>query len=237
MTDKNVPAIYEAIHAVKKEMPALAKNGVGPQTQGSYKFLSVDDILAAVGPLEVKHGIVSYLVDTEMEFHYNRATDKGDGRVPRESVQGFGHFTFRYVSIKDGSHVDHVVPAEGIDTQDKATRKTVTQAQKIANITLYDIVTGEADPDSQDGGADNQAVPSALKDATKATKAVSNRASTSQGGYHAKIKSEFLDTERTNLNFVKSVVEEVKKETKATGESLYEEAYNRIKGRVEETEK
>lgn len=148
--------IYTAIAKVREELPNIQKNGVGPSTQGGYKFLAVDDILEKVRPLENKHGIISYPVEHSVEFHYNTAADKNDGRVARENVQGLVNFVFRYVAVSDGSYIDVSAPGEGIDSQDKATRKATTQAQKIANILLYNIITGEQDPDGLDGGADAQ---------------------------------------------------------------------------------
>jgi len=162
--------IYEKILEIRKALPVLAKNGVGPQTQGSYKFLSIDDILEKVKPLEDEHGVISYPVDHQVTFHYNTAADKGDGRVPKENVQALTDYVFRYVAVEDGSFIDVSVPGEGIDSQDKGTRKATTQAQKIANILLYNIITGEPDPDAQDGGADAQAVsngPAAKKPAAQ----------------------------------------------------------------------
>lgn len=153
---ETVPAIYGKVNEIRKKIGRIAKNGVGPQTQGSYKFLAIDDILEAVKPLEDEAGVISYPVDHTVTFHYNRAADKGDGRVPKENVQGLVDFVFRYVAVEDGSHIDVSVPGEGIDSQDKAVRKSTTQAQKIANILLYNIITGEQDPDSVDGGADAQ---------------------------------------------------------------------------------
>jgi len=156
-----VPAIYAKVNEIRKKVGRIAKNGIGPQTQGSYKFLAIDDILEAVKPLEDEAGIISYPLNHSVTFHYNTAADKNDGRVPRENVQGLVDFVFRYVAAEDGSFIDVSVPGEGIDSQDKATRKAVTQAQKIANILLYNIITGEQDPDGQDGGAEAQTTPAA----------------------------------------------------------------------------
>lgn len=158
-TKTEVPAIYTAIATIRKDLPTLSKNGTGPSTQGGYKFLSIDDILTAVRPLEVREGVISYPVQSDTGYHYNTALPRDDGRKPSEAVQAIGTMVFRYVAIADGSHIDVEVPAEAMDTSDKATRKYVTQAQKIANITLYNIITGEPDPDSQDGGAEVASAP------------------------------------------------------------------------------
>lgn len=175
MAVEKVPGIYGKISAIRTEMPTLEKNGVGPSSQGSYKFLSIDDILKAVVPLENKYKVISYLVSSEMTFHYNLADEAGKGResMPKkENVQGIGDFVFRFVDTEDGSFIDVNVPSEGGDSQDKATRKTVTQAQKIAKITTYDLITGEPDPDAQDGATHeaDKPVPAALAKAQTAAK-------------------------------------------------------------------
>lgn len=225
MTVEKVPAIYGAIANVRKEMPMLAKNGVGPSTQGGYKFLAIDDILAAVKPLEDQNDIISYLVNSEIDFHYNIApeTGKEGGRVRKESTQGFGTFTFRYVSTKDGSFVDHVVVAEGADSSDKSTRKTVTQAQKIANITLYNIITGEEDPDAVAGGNDvseapRQNVPAPAPAPKKET-------------WMQKVKTDFIDTNKVSKDKAREVRDNLKAEkgnSGLTGDALYEKVYARL---------
>lgn len=210
--------IHQKILEIRKRVPVLSKNGVGPQAQGSYKFLSIDDILAAVVPLENEVGVISYLAGSDMVFHYNRATDKGDGRVPKENVQGFGNFVFRFVDVEDGSFIDVDVPAEGIDSQDKATRKTVTQAQKIAKITTYDLITGEPDPDAQDGGADSQnvgAASSPTRNAAqskieKARQPVKSGAKTDATDWKAKVIKEFLEPGKITRDELNEMVDEFK---------------------------
>lgn len=204
--------IFQKIAAIQAEIPTLQKNGVGPQAQGSYKYLSVDDIFVAVKPLEEKHGVIVVMEEPQVGFHYNTAADKGDGRVPKEATQAFGTFGFRAINTEaDDPFADSyyfTVPAEGADSSDKAIRKTVTQAQKIAYITLYRIITGEVDPDAQDGAADVQSEPSAVdrkveaarKPATGAAKpAAAKRTqpaarSTSDNEFKAKVRTEWVET-------------------------------------------
>lgn len=154
-----VPGIYAKIATVRKKLPVLAKNGVGPSAQGGYKFLSIDDILSAVVPLENEVGIISFPVENHTDFHYNRGELPIDKRPPKENTTAMSWFVFRYVDVEDGSYIDVPVTGEGTDSQDKATRKATTQAQKIANITVYNLITGEPDPDSQNGADSNTSVP------------------------------------------------------------------------------
>ena len=71
-----VPAIYARVNEIRKKVGRIAKNGVGPQTQGSYKFLAIDDILEAVKPLEDEAGIISYPLNHSVTFHYNTSRER-----------------------------------------------------------------------------------------------------------------------------------------------------------------
>lgn len=158
--------IHEALLAIQENVPTLEKNGTGPQTQGSYKFLAVDDVLKGLKPLLNKHGVVVVPNLIDHGFHYNSALAKDNERVPRESIQAWVKYDFEYIAAEDGSSVHSVVVGEGIDTQDKAIRKATTSAWKISLIQTFSLVTGEIDPDAQDGAADAQgAAPAAANPA------------------------------------------------------------------------
>lgn len=210
---EKVPAIYAKVNEIRKRVGRIAKNGTGPQTQGSYKFLAVDDILEAVKPLEDELGVISYPVHHEVHFHYNQASDKGDGRVPRENVQGLVDFTFRYVAVEDGSYIDVSVPGEGIDSQDKAVRKSTTQAQKIANILLYNIITGEEDPDAQDGGAAAQNAPvqqtpaQRTLDKARTPKPAPKQAAGAKTNARDKIRTDYLEPGKVTKEAVNAAIE------------------------------
>ena len=226
-TTEKVPAIYGKVNEIRKKVGRIAKNGTGPQTQGSYKFLAIDDILEAVKPLEDELGVISYPVHHEVTFHYNTAADKNDGRVPRENVQGLVDFTFRYVAAEDGSYIDVSVPGEGIDSQDKATRKATTQAQKIANILLYNIITGEEDPDSQDGGAAAQNAPAGQTPAQRQIDRARASAPAAKGNPELDaLKQKVRDASEAGTVTREQVVTkqtEIKEATKKTGLDLQQE--------------
>lgn len=178
--------IHEAILAVQKSVPTLEKNGVGPQTQGSYKFLAVDDIVLAVRPLLDKYGVIVHAELLDHGFHYNTALAKDNERVPRESVQAWVKYAFHFVAAEDSSEVVTVVLGEGIDAQDKATRKATTSAWKVALIQTFSLATGEIDPDAHDGahaaqeaGATSSPAASKIDKAKTATKAPATNAKSS----------------------------------------------------------
>lgn len=231
-----VPAIYTAVGEIRKNLRALQKNGVGPSTQGGYKFLSIDDILEAVRPLENDNGVISWMENSNLEYHHNTAMLKDDGRTARESTQAYGDITFVYASTKDGSELRMIVPGEAIDNSDKATRKAVTQAQKIANITLYNIITGEQDPDSQDGAHDTSTpavAPKALQKA-QAAKPVPAKPRASTTPFRDTIKADWIDTEKVTKDYVNSLSTKIKAEAQAAkkaapgGDALYQEILKRL---------
>lgn len=143
--------IYKTILEIQKKVPTLQKNGVGPSTQGSYKFLSVDDILSAVKPLLDEHGVIVVPTLLDHGYEFSKAEVKPDGRTPKVATISWVKYEFRFVDTSDGSSISTVVLAEGADSSDKSTRKSTTSAWKIALIQTFALITGEVDPDAQDG--------------------------------------------------------------------------------------
>ncbi len=136
--------IYEAIAAIQAGVGNIPKNGVGPASQGSYKYVKNDDILDAISKLMVKHGVISRPEIIRWE-HVSR--EIGANRVVAMTVV---ELHIQYISIEDDSTFTVTVAAEGADNGDKGMRKAVTQAQKIANLLTFNIATGEPDPDGME---------------------------------------------------------------------------------------
>lgn len=143
--------IYNKILEVQKAVKGLEKNGVGPSTQGSYKFLSVDDVLVKVKPLLDEHGIIVAPTLLDSGFEFTKALAKDDSRVPKYVTTAWVKYQFDFIAVEDGSKLSSTVIGEGADTSDKAVRKATTSAWKIALIQTFALITGEADPESQDG--------------------------------------------------------------------------------------
>jgi hypothetical protein len=141
---EQVPKIYGAIAAIQAGVGSIPKSGVGPASQGSYKYIKNDDILEAISKLMIKHKVITRprIINHELvtrEIGANRV-------VPMTIVQ----LEMTYVSVEDGSEFTVLVSAEGADNGDKGGRKAVTQAQKIANLLTFNIATGEPDPDGME---------------------------------------------------------------------------------------
>ena len=141
--------IYKKMSAITAELTAVAKNlnvGIG---KAAYKAVGEADVLAAVKPLEEKHGVYSYpysrkiveadLVTTTSEYQ-GKVTEKTNRYLRIESV-------YRFVNIDNpDEYIDITTYGDGIDPQDKAVGKAMTYSDKYALLKAYKIITGE-DPD------------------------------------------------------------------------------------------
>ena len=143
--------IYEKMLAITDELNAVAKNLTVGEGRNSYKAVGEADVLAAVKPLEAKHKVYSYpfsrkIVDTSVmttTSTYNGNTKETNKLFLRlETV-------YRFVNIeKPEEYIDITTYGDGVDSQDKATGKAMTYADKYALLKAYKIITGE-DPDQK----------------------------------------------------------------------------------------
>ena len=141
--------IYKKMSAITAELTAVAKNlnvGIG---KSAYKAVGEADVLAAVKPLEEKHGVYSYpysrkiveadLVTTTSEYQ-GKVTEKTNRYLRIETV-------YRFVNNDNPEeYIDITTYGDGIDSQDKAVGKAMTYSDKYALLKAYKIITGE-DPD------------------------------------------------------------------------------------------
>jgi len=139
-----VPKIYSAIAAIQAGVGNIPKAGVGPASQGSYKYVKNDDILEAISKLMIANKVITRPVITNHELV---TREIGANRSVALTVVSLD---VTYISTEDGSEFTVSVTAEGADNGDKGGRKAVTQAQKIANLLTFNIATGEPDPDGME---------------------------------------------------------------------------------------
>ena len=142
--------IFQKMSAVTNELQTVAKNlTVSTGGKNSYKAVSERDIIDAVKPLEIKHGIYSYPYDRQIiESQTLESESEYQGKVTKKTTF-FSRIktTYRFVNVdKVDEYIDMVTIAEGIDPQDKGSGKAMTYADKYALMKAYKISTGE-DPD------------------------------------------------------------------------------------------
>lgn len=138
--------IYQKMANVTAELQTVAKNlDVDTGKGKSYKAVSERDIIDAVKPLEVKHGIYSYPCSREILESQTLESETQYG--VKTTFFSRIKTTYRFVNVDDPQdYIDTVTFAEGIDSQDKGSGKAMTYADKYALMKAYKISTGD-DPD------------------------------------------------------------------------------------------
>ena len=136
--------IYQKLLAITTELEPVAKALNVSIGKGSYKAVSEYSVLEAVKPLENKYGIYSYPHHREI---VNQAILEGyDGK---KSVFVRIETTYRFINVDNPSEfIDVISYGDGVDTQDKATGKAMTYADKYALMKAYKVQTGD-DPDAK----------------------------------------------------------------------------------------
>lgn len=142
--------IFQKMSAVTNDLQTVAKNLTVQTTKtSSYKAVSERDIIDAVKPLEIKHGIYSYPYDRQIiESQTLESENEYQGKVTKKTTF-FSRIktTYRFVNVDNPDEfIDMVTFAEGIDSQDKGSGKAMTYADKYALMKAYKISTGD-DPD------------------------------------------------------------------------------------------
>ena len=141
--------IYQRLSAITEELNSVAKNLKVGEGKSSYKATGEADVLAAVKPLEAKHGVYSYPVDREIvesEWQEVSKTYKGETTVSRRFFMRL-KVTYRFINAEEPTeYIDIISYGDGIDSGDKAPGKAMTYADKYALLKAYKIITGD-DPD------------------------------------------------------------------------------------------
>lgn len=119
--------IYEKLLNITNEIASVNKNLIVGEGKSSYKAVGEADVLKAVKELEFKHKIYSYprarnIVDSQILTTEKVYKDE----VTRNTKQFLRIETiYRFVNIeKPEEFIEVTTYGDGIDTQDKAPRKS-----------------------------------------------------------------------------------------------------------------
>jgi hypothetical protein len=132
--------IYAAISGVMAEIGAIGKEK--KNLQQGFMYRGIDDVMNALQPLLVKHGV--FVVPEVLEqTREERVSAKGNTLL-------YSICKIRYTFFAaDGSNVVAVTVGEGMDSGDKATNKAMAIALKYACFQVFCIPTEEmGDPDA-----------------------------------------------------------------------------------------
>jgi hypothetical protein len=139
--------IYKKMSDVMKDVGAIGKDQ--KNTQQGFKFRGIDQFVNALYPALTKHGV--FMSPRATSFtHELKDVVRGSGKAGVDKhVSIMMEYDFY---AEDGSKVTiGPVPAEGLDSGDKATNKALSAALKYALIQTFSIPTedmAEADFES-----------------------------------------------------------------------------------------
>lgn len=147
-----VGVIYRKMSEVMREIGAVTKDQKN-QAQG-FKFRGIDQFVNALYPALTRHGV--FMAPRALRHDQEiKEVVRSNGKAGVDKhVAIMMEYTFY---AEDGSHVTvGPIPAEGLDSGDKATNKALSAALKYALIQTFSIPTedmAEADLDSPEMGA------------------------------------------------------------------------------------
>lgn len=144
--------IYKKMSDVMKDVKSVSKDQKNV-AQG-FKFRGIDQFVNALYPALTRHGVFMAPRSTSYSHELKDVT-RGSGK---SGVDKHVSITMEYdFYAEDGSKVTvGPIPAEGLDSGDKATNKALSAALKYALIQTFSIPTedmAEADLDSPEIGA------------------------------------------------------------------------------------
>ncbi len=136
--------IYKKMLHVENELGFVKKKLDVEMGRGSYKAVGEVDVLEAVKPIEFKYGIKSLPILRAIVESKETQTKTG-------TINQFMRVetTYRFINVDDPKdYVDVITYGDGVDSQDKASGKAMTYADKYALLKSYKIATGD-DPDQK----------------------------------------------------------------------------------------
>jgi hypothetical protein len=136
MATEKAPLIFAKMAAVMRDIGAIGKAQTNAQ-QG-FKFRGIDDLLNALYPVLVKHGV--FMTTTTVSANKElKEVVRSSGKT---GVDKHINIVMQYSFwAEDGSSVTSMIPAEGVDSGDKATNKALSAALKYALIQTFSIPT------------------------------------------------------------------------------------------------
>jgi hypothetical protein len=133
------PQIFKLLSEVMKDVGAVRK--AERNTHQNFNFRGIDAVVNAASPALRAHGVIVFpqLISSEYEL-----VQIGQNRTQ----MGYARIIVKYVfAAPDGSTVETTVPAESMDSGDKATAKAMSVAFRTALLQTLCLPTDDGDPD------------------------------------------------------------------------------------------
>lgn len=127
-------AVHKKILDIMKEIKFIKKDGKIAFGSTKYAFITDDDVTGAIREQMLKSGLIMYPIESESEI------EDHSGKLLTKVTQ-----TFRIQDVDDESFIDIMTCGQGMDSADKGSGKSNTNARKYALLQTF-MLTGD-DPD------------------------------------------------------------------------------------------
>jgi hypothetical protein len=160
--------IIESMVAITRDIGAIQKDQKAPEAMGGYRFRGIDQVLFALQPQLVTHGVALQVkvLDVGAEVIEQRS---GSAILTTAKVK----YTFH---APDGSFIEHVIAGQGMDRADKGVAKALSTAFKSMCFQVFCIPTDE----SVDTERDSHEEPAPVSHAAQRAEAQQQRAPVEQ---------------------------------------------------------
>lgn len=138
--------IHEKMIAVMKDVGPIAKAQYNKAQ--NFKFRGIDDIYNTFHKLFERHEV--FLIPVEVENTHLESI-QGKDKYGNDRITFRSAYTMQYKFMAaDGSFETIKIPGEGVDFQDKATGKALSNALKYAILQMFMIATDDQKDSDQD---------------------------------------------------------------------------------------
>lgn len=142
ITDADEVPVHKAWARVMSDVQSISKADKRDDNGGRYSFRGVDRVINAVGPALRRHGVL--VLPTRIVSHDYAETKTSRGNTMQECTVTVEWTVF-------GPAGDTLPPLQSVgqatDTQDKATAKAMSVAQRVLYLTALQIPTQDPDVD------------------------------------------------------------------------------------------
>jgi len=138
-TERYVP-VHVAVARVMADLRAVGKEGQYAQGNTRYKYRGVDQVVNAIRPLLVRHGLL--MIPTGCYTEYRDVERAGGGR----SHECTCIMDYDLIGPK-GDSLRVRAAGESLDTSDKSAAKAQSVAWRTALVQTFTVATEDTDPD------------------------------------------------------------------------------------------
>ncbi len=119
MNDRGAESIFAKMHTIMAEIGVIGKEGRNEFQK--YSFRGISQVVDALQPLLVKHGVIMIPQYSGLQLHTQEK-----GYTATVNLQ------LGFISVEDGTNMFYAAVGQGADSGDKAANKAMTAAYKYA---------------------------------------------------------------------------------------------------------